>query len=74
MNIEKELNLLGDYLKYCIDLNFQKERYLMQKRFYDGKGPSPRLDVRSERELEPLSFKDWIKYNKNNLVNLKKST
>ncbi len=59
MKPEEELNLLRDYMNYFINLRFAKEEYIMKKREWDGKGPGPRLNVRSERELEPISFKDW---------------
>jgi hypothetical protein len=65
MEQEEELTLLKDYMEYFINLRYSKEYYSIRKKDWerDGKkGPGPRLDVRNEKELEPLSFRDWIDF------------
>jgi hypothetical protein len=65
MEVEDELNLLKDYMKYFINLNYSKEDYLLRKKHWERnnkEGPSPRFNFRSEKELAPLSFKDWIDF------------
>jgi hypothetical protein len=64
MKIEKELALLKDYMGYFINLRHYKTVYDIRLKEWDGHGPRPSLNVRNVRDLEPLSFKDWIYYNK----------
>jgi hypothetical protein len=65
MELEEEFTLLKDYMKYFINLRHYKETYIIRLKEWDGKGPKPRLDFRNEKDIEPLSFKDWIDfYNK----------
>jgi hypothetical protein len=65
MELEEEFTLLKEYMKYFIDLTYSKEDYFIRKKDWERnnkEGPSPRLNVRSERDLEPLSFKKWIDF------------
>lgn len=62
MKLEKEFTLLKEYLGYFVNLKYCKETYLIRLKEWDGHGPKPRLDFRNEKDVEPLSFKDWINY------------
>ena len=62
-DVNEELDLLKEYMKYFINLRFEKESYLLKKKHWERnnkEGPGPRLMVRNESYLEPRSFQDWL--------------
>jgi hypothetical protein len=62
MNLEKEFTLLKDYMGYFINLRHYKATYVLRLKEWNGHGPRPSLNFRNEKDMEPLSFKDWINY------------
>lgn len=67
MDIEEEFNLLNEYIDYFIDANYEKTLYEINFQNWEkeGKhGPSPHLNVRNVRYIEPMSFKAWAYYTK----------
>jgi hypothetical protein len=65
MEIGEELTLLKDYMGYFINLRYSKESYSLRKKDWERNGDNflkPRLNVRSEKELEPLSFENWMNF------------
>ncbi|MFA5953191.1 MAG: hypothetical protein WC812_01220 [Candidatus Pacearchaeota archaeon] len=58
-----ELNLLKNYMDYYIDQIAKREEFLIRKREWNNHGPTPRqYFVRSEQDLNPLSFENWKKF------------